>query len=215
LVLGFFASQQRSPTDYLKQLFLRKKEVSFVYVRRRLHKAKVDNLPKLVWHTSFKRLLLSWLLRLPLFSVHAKLVPVWQTVCLEIAVIDNFIKLRNFSFEGHLKGAVELLCFVISRFCENKIVRRNSEMESEKKPCTSIGIKISGLYVQTTELYLLAYRFLEFGVLEWGLIESRMREKCLLVKKLADANFTPAKLQKVSSSNDLLLPSMYDGSSEV
>jgi hypothetical protein len=195
----------------------KKKEVSLVYIRRRLHKGKVDNLPKLVWHTSFKRSLLSWLLRLPLFSVHGKLVPVWQTVCLEIAVIDNFIGLRIFSFEGHLKGAVELLCFVISRFCLKKVVRRNSEMESEKKqPCTSIGIKISGLYVQTAELYLLAYKFHEFGVLEWGLVESRMRKRnCFRVKKLAVANCTPAKLQKVSSGNDLLLPSFYDGSSEV
>ncbi|KAF3324460.1 Histone-lysine N-methyltransferase ATX2 [Carex littledalei] len=193
------------------------KEVSFVYSRRRLHKGKVDNLPKVVLHISLKRSLLSWLLRLPLFSAHGEVVPVWQTVRLEMALIDNFIGLRTFSFEGHLKGAVDLLCFVILRFCQKKVVRRNTEVDAERKqPSASIGIKISGLHVQTTELYLLTYKFLEFGVLEWGLIESRMRKKnCFRVKKLSVANCTHANLRKVSSGNDLLFPSWCNGSSVV
>lgn len=205
-------------SDRLSQTIVsKKKEVSFVYVRRRLHKGKVDDLPKLVWHISPKRSLLSWLLRLPLFSVHGKLVPVWQTVRLEMAVIDNSIGLRIFSFEGHLMGAVDLLCFVISRFCQKKVVRRNTEVESERKqPCTSIGIKISGLHVQTAELYLLTYRSHEFGVLEWGLVENRMRKRnCFRVKKLAVANCTHANLRKVLSGNGLLSPASCDGSSEV
>ncbi|KAJ3701848.1 hypothetical protein LUZ61_005553 [Rhynchospora tenuis] len=194
----------------------KKKEFSFVYFRRRLRNSKVDNFPKLVLHISVKRSLLFWLLRLPLFSSHGKVVPVWQPVRVEMAVVDNFIGLRIFSFEGHLKGAVDLLCFVISRFCQKKVVRRNKEVDSERKhPSTSIGIKISGLNAQTTRLYLLTYRFHEFGILEWGLIESRMRKRnCFRVKKLSVANCTYDNLHKVSSGNDMLFPPLCNGSSE-
>ncbi|KAJ4821094.1 Enhancer of polycomb-like transcription factor protein [Rhynchospora pubera] len=194
----------------------KKKGVSFVYFRRRLRNAKVDNFPKLVLHISVKSSLPCWLLRLPLFSSHGIVVPVWQPVRVEMAVIDNFIGLRIFSFEGHLKGAVDLLCFVISRFCQKKVVRRNKEVDSERKqPSSSIGIKISGLNVQTTGLYLLTYRFHEFGILEWGLIESRMRKRnCFRVKKLSVANCTYANLCKVSSGNDMLFPPLCNGSSE-